>query len=134
MLDNQIDITMMLDFNSLAVAQLSVSMQTGCSVQIMSVRGEGGKGLSKGRGKRHHKVLHGNIQDIIKAIRPLARHGEVKHISRLIYEELRMALKVFLETIIRDSVTYKAEREMVTAIDVVYALKRQAWTMCGFGG
>uniref|UniRef100_A0A669DUW2 CENP-T/Histone H4 histone fold domain-containing protein n=1 Tax=Oreochromis niloticus TaxID=8128 RepID=A0A669DUW2_ORENI len=82
----------------------------------------GGKGLGKGGAKRHRKVLRDNIQ--------------VKRISGLIYEETRGVLKVFLENVIRDAVTYTehAKRKTVTAMDVVYALKRQGRTLYGFGG
>ena len=73
----------------------------------MTGRGKGGKGLGKGGAKRHRKVLRDNIQGITKpAIRRLARRGGVKRISRLIYEETRGVLKVFLENVIRDAVTY----------------------------
>ena len=70
------------------------------------------------------------------AIRRLARRGGVKRISGLIYEETRGVLKVFLENVIRDAVTYTehARRKTVTAFDVVYALKRQGRTLYGFGG
>ena len=90
------------------------------------------------------------------AIRRLARRGGVKRISGLIYEETRGVLKVFLEngappqprrprparahparpSVIRDAVTYTehARRKTVTAMDVVYALKRQGKTLYGFGG
>ncbi|CAC5408309.1 H2A [Mytilus coruscus] len=94
----------------------------------MSGRGKGGKGLGKGGAKRHRKVLRDNIQGITKpAIRRLARRGGVKRISGLIYEETRGVLKVFLENVIRDAVTYTehAKRKTVNAMDVVYALKRQ---------
>lgn len=104
---------------------------------IMSGRGKGGKGLGKGGAKRHRKVLRDNIQGITKpAIRRLARRGGVKRISGLIYEETRGVLKVFLENVIRDAVTYTehARRKTVTALDVVYALKRQGRTLYGFGG
>ena len=104
---------------------------------IMSGRGKGGKGLGKGGAKRHRKVLRDNIQGITKpAIRRLARRGGVKRISGLIYEETRGVLKVFLENVIRDAVTYceHAKRKTVTAMDVVYALKRQGRTLYGFGG
>jgi histone H4 len=104
---------------------------------IMSGRGKGGKGLGKGGAKRHRKVLRDNIQGITKpAIRRLARRGGVKRISGLIYEETRGVLKVFLEHVIRDAVTYTehARRKTVTAMDVVYALKRQGRTLYGFGG
>ncbi|OII75270.1 histone H4 [Cryptosporidium ubiquitum] len=102
----------------------------------MSGRGKGGKGLGKGGAKRHRKVLRDNIQGITKpAIRRLARRGGVKRISALIYEEVRGVLKAFLETVIKDAVTYTeyARRKTVTAMDVVHALKRQGKTLYGFG-
>ena len=45
-------------------------------------------------------------------------------------------VQVFLENVIRDAVTYTehAKRKTVTAMDVVYALKKQGRTMYGFGG
>ncbi|KAL3782552.1 hypothetical protein ACHAWO_000752 [Cyclotella atomus] len=92
----------------------------------MSGRGKGGKGLGKGGAKRHRKVLRDNIRGITKpAIRRLARRGGVKRISGLIYEGDPW-----------DSVTYTehARRKTVTAMDVVYALKRQGKTLYGFGG
>ncbi|KAL8837551.1 MAG: hypothetical protein Q9176_005607 [Flavoplaca citrina] len=95
--------------------------------------GKGGKGLGKGGAKRHRKILRDNIQGITKpAIRRLARRGGVK----LIYEETRGVLKTFLESVIRDAVTYTehAKRKTVTSLDVVYALKRQGRTLYGFGG
>jgi len=106
-------------------------------LRTMTGRGKGGKGLGKGGAKRHRKVLRDNIQGITKpAIRRLARRGGVKRISGLIYEETRGVLKVFLENVIRDAVTYTehAKRKTVTAMDVVYALKRQGRTLYGFGG
>ncbi|XP_006269554.3 uncharacterized protein LOC102562659 [Alligator mississippiensis] len=118
---------------------LLVSPYTSSSRQFVSMsgRGKGGKGLGKGGAKRHRKVLRDNIQGITKpAIRRLARRGGVKRISGLIYEETRGVLKVFLENVIRDAVTYTehAKRKTVTAMDVVYALKRQGRTLYGFGG
>ncbi len=82
-------------------------------------------------------VPSSQTQGITKpAIRRLARRGGVKRISGLIYEETRGVLKVFLENVIRDAVTYTehARRKTVTALDVVYALKRQGRTLYGFGG
>ena len=99
-------------------------------------RGKGGKGYGKGGAKRHRRVLRDNIQGITKpAIRRLARRGGVKRISGLIYDETRGVLKVFLENIIRDAVTYTehARRKTVVAMDIVYALKRQGRPLYGFG-
>jgi histone H4 len=100
-----------------------------------------GKGISaagggKG-GKRHRKILRDNIQGITKpAIRRLARRGGVKRISGLIYDEARSVLKGFLTQVLRDAVTYTehGRRKTVTAMDVVYALKRNGRTLYGFGG
>jgi histone H4 len=102
----------------------------------MSVRGKGGEGLGQGGAKRHRKVLRDNIHGISKgSIKKLARRGGVKRISGLVYEETRSVLKVFLENVIRDAVTYTehARRKTVTAMDVVYALKRQGRTLYGHG-
>ena len=98
----------------------------------------GGKGYGKVGAKRHaKKAIRETILGVTKpAIRRLARRGGVKRISALIYEEARTVLKGFLENVIRDSVTYceHAKRKTVTALDVVYALKRQGRTLYGFGG
>ena len=99
--------------------------------------GEGGKGGAK----RRLKVLRDSIQEIPKpAVRRLARRGGVKRIPGLNYEESRWEqgidfLKVFLGNIIRDAVTNaeNAKRKTVTAMDVVYAAKRQG-CLYGFGG
>ncbi|GMI71240.1 hypothetical protein HRI_000793300 [Hibiscus trionum] len=102
----------------------------------MSGRGKGSKGVGKGGAKRHRKVLRDNIQGITKpAIRRLARRGGVKRIIDLIYEETRGVLKIFLENMIHNVVTYTehARRKAVTTMDVVYALKRQGRTLYGFG-
>jgi histone H3/H4 len=58
---------------------------------------------------RHHnrRILRDNIQGINKgALRRLARRGGVKRISGLVYEEMRGCLKVFLENVLRDAITY----------------------------
>jgi histone H4 len=103
----------------------------------------GGRGKGKGGGKagakryENRKALRETILGITKpAIRRLARRGGVKRISSYIYEETRAVLKGFLENVIRDSVVYTehAKRKTVTALDVVYALKRQGRTLYGFGG
>ena len=102
----------------------------------MSGRGKGGKGLGKGGAKRHRKVLRDNIQGITKpAIRRLARRGGVKRISGPMYDDTRSVLKLFLHNVIRDALTLieHGRRKTVTAMDVVYALKRQGRTLYGFG-
>ncbi len=97
-----------------------------------------GYGYGKVGAKRHtKKSLKETILGITKpAIRRLARRGGVKRISSLIYEETRNIMRSFLENVIRDSVTYTehAKRKTVTALDVVYALKRNGRNLYGFGG
>jgi len=104
----------------------------------MAGRGKSGKGLGKSAVKRTRKsVPQGeSIKGITKpSIRRLARRGGVKRISSNIYIETRGVLKVFLESIIRDAVTFceHARRKTVSALDVCYALKRQGRTLYGFG-
>lgn len=101
-----------------------------------SSRGGGLKGVGKGGSKRHRPVLRDNIRGITKPdIRRLARRGGVKRIQGLIYEEARVALKVFLEEILHVAITLTdlANRKTVTAMDVVYALKRKGRTLYGYG-
>ena len=104
----------------------------------MSGRGFGGKGLGKGGAKRHRKILRGNIIPALRKpeIRRLARRGGVKRISGLIYEEMRGVVKIFLENVLRDAISYTehAKRKTVTAMDIVYALKQQGRSIYGFGG
>ncbi|KRX00221.1 Histone-fold [Pseudocohnilembus persalinus] len=100
-------------------------------------KGKGGKVGGKTGGKRHTKrTTKPSSEGITKpAIRRLARRGGVKRISSFIYDDTRQVLKSFLEHVVRDAVTYTehARRKTVTAIDVVYALKRQGRTLYGFG-
>jgi len=100
--------------------------------------GKGGKqGMGKGkRGARRSAIAADNLGGITKpAIRRMARRGGVKRLSGLIYDESRRNLRVFLEGVIKDSTLYceHAKRKTVTALDVVYALKRQGRTIYGFG-
>jgi histone H4 len=100
--------------------------------------GKGGKqGMGKGkRGAKRSALSQDNIAGITKpAIRRLARRGGVKRLSGLIYDESRKSLRDFLEGVCKDSTLYceHAKRKTVTAMDVVYALKRQGRTIYGFG-
>jgi histone H4 len=95
-----------------------------------------GEGFGKVGAKRLRKSRKEVILGITKpAIRRLARRGGVKRISVLIYDEVRSVLRSFLDNVVRDAVTYTehARRKTVTAMDVVYALKRQGRSLYGFG-
>ena len=100
--------------------------------------GKGGKG--KAFGKIGAKRIKFQAREIIlgitkPAIRRLARRGGVKRISADIYPETRFVPKHFLESVIKDTVTYTehARRKTVSAMDVIYALKRQGRTLYGYG-
>ena len=101
---------------------------------------KGMKTAKKGDGsKRHQKSSQQKepLERIVKGdIRRLARRGGVKRISGLLYEETRGVLKAFLETVVRDAITYAehSKRHTVSSTDVVYALKRHGRTIYGFGG
>merc|ERR1712070_1334259 len=107
------------------------------SAQKMVGKGKGMKGVGKHGGKRHaRKSTRATIDGITRpAIRRLCRRGGVKRISSFIYDDTRAVLRSFLEQVVRDAVTYTehARRKTVTAMDVVYALKRQGRTLYGFG-
>ncbi|KAJ1375192.1 Histone-fold [Sesbania bispinosa] len=77
-----------------------------CTQLIMTRRGREARDSGKEGAKRHRKVLRDKSRVSQAAIRRLARRGGVKRISGLIYEETRGVLKVFLENVIRDAVTY----------------------------
>lgn len=107
--------------------------------------GKAGKGVGKGVGKGAGKIAakrHSRksnkplLEGVTKpALRRLARRGGVKRISYHVYDYSRDVLKGFLQGVVRDAITYTehAKRKTVTAMDVVYALKRQGRTLYGFG-
>ena len=73
-------------------------------------------------------------------IRRLARRGGVKRMEQKICSEITDrkdgVLVKFLTQIVHDAVaiTEHAKRKTVTALDVVYALKRNGKTLYGYGG
>lgn len=81
--------------------------------------------------------MQDNIQSITKlAIRRLAQCGKVKLTSGFIFQETQGVLKVFLENVIRDVVTYveHAKCKNVTTMDVIYVPMPQGCTLNEFGG
>ena len=78
--------------------------------------------------KRHRKILRDNIQGLTKpAFRKLARRAGVKRISSLCYEELRSVVKVFLENVLRTTITITehARHKTVKSRDVLAAARLQ---------
>ena len=70
----------------------------------------------------------------MKILVSLVGRPEVLNIDHIIFQ-IRAVLRVFLENVMKDAVTYTehAKRKTVMATDVVYALKRQGKTLYGFG-
>jgi histone H3/H4 len=105
---------------------------------------KGGKGLGKDNKlpapKRHGKKgqpKKANIDAVLcgRALRGLARRGNVRRMSIGSVAEMKIQLKSFLELIARDAVliTSHAKRVTVTPDDVAYALKRNNLTLWGGG-
>jgi histone H4 len=98
-----------------------------------------GRGKYVGLGKnplRLAKMGKPAMQGVTKsAIRRLARRGGVRRMSTAVNETVRETLRAFLTQLIQDSIHYAehARRKTVTAIDVVYAVKKSGRMLYGFG-
>jgi len=68
-------------------------------------------------------------------IRRLARRGGVKRISDKVYHEVRDFVDYFLNIVVKDAAVLceGAKRKTITAIDVIYALKKSGRTIYGYG-
>ena len=94
-----------------------------------------GKGGKKELMIQRRKVLKKAIFGILKAtFLRLACLGGIKHFSGNIYEESRGVLKIFIEQIVRDVITFcdYKKRKTVTPIDVTFALKQHRCAVYGF--
>ncbi|KAK1721025.1 histone H4 [Colletotrichum lupini] len=93
-------------------------------------RGTASKVHQGGKGKT---VLQ-NAGTGAKRHRRLARRGGVKRISAMIYDDAREALKTYLESVLRDCVTYAEHRKAktITIHDVLHALARKGKPIYGF--
>ena len=82
---------------------------------------------------KNQKVTVGN--SFSKAsLRRLARQGGVKRISTGAIPELRTMIVKFMETVIRDALTFAeyAKRKTIMVMDIIFALKRHGKPMYGF--
>ena len=85
--------------------------------------------------KRRQTVLQDSLHDISQpAICRLAQHGGVKRILANIYEEVCGIMKIFLEYVTKDVITYcdYNNRKTVMTIDVIFALKCHGRNLYGF--
>lgn len=88
-----------------------------------------------GRG-RGRKIIRESIHGISKpAIRRIARRGGVKRLTGTVYEEIRYVLKSFIESVVKDAVTYAefSRRKTVSELDIILSLRRRGKTLLGFG-
>lgn len=103
----------------------------------MAGKGKLGKQASKGKAKRHvKKTVDTKHYQVSKgALRRLARRGGVKRISDNSYGAMREFADAMLVRVTKDSIVYaeSAKRKTVTAMDVVYALKKNGKTLYGYG-
>ena len=104
----------------------------------MAGRGKIGKrvkGSAKKKTSKGAKLLNvgGNITN--GAIRRLARRGGVKRISMGSHSHIREYIDDFLTKVVRDSLTFTEQnrRMTISAMDVVYALKRNGRVLYGYG-
>lgn len=118
---------------SAVAAPSSHPTQGGKQPRASGTTGRGKDGTPKRHIKTQRQKLTGRLTR--PSIARLARRGGVKRISGPVYESATAALRIFLEDIIRDTVLYTehARRKTVTAMDVMYALKRNGRTLYGFG-
>ncbi|KAJ7150113.1 hypothetical protein C8R43DRAFT_497604 [Mycena crocata] len=67
------------------------------------------------------------------SIRRLARRGGVKRISGLMCEEVRVALRIYLEDVVRDAIlhTESGWRSTLSSADVVHAIRRSGKCLYG---
>ena len=108
----------------------------------MAGRGKTGKHSTKSSKKKHAVRKTGEQREhesLTKpALRRLARRGGVKRIGLGSIDEMRDYAENFLESVLRATLAYnetkrKDGKATVTALDVVYALKRTGKTLYGYG-
>ena len=103
----------------------------------MAGKGKVGKLSSKGKAKRHMKktASRASYQVTKGALRRLARRGGVRRISDNSYNSVREFCDTMIVKVTTDSIVYaeSAKRKTVTAMDVVYALKKNGKTLYGYG-
>lgn len=102
----------------------------------MAGRGKNAKAAAKNATKKSMRRVE--IKDGIitnGAIRRLARRGGVKRLSSSSNSHVRDYVDDFLNRVVRDSLSYAEHRKAmtITAMDVVYALKKNGRVLYGYG-
>ena len=104
----------------------------------MAGKGKVGKMARRSAKKRtgRKSELNVNVGTVTNgAIRRLARRGGVKRISFTSHEFVRNYIDDFLQHVVRDTLTFTqhAKRKTITAMDVVYAMKKNGRALYGYG-
>jgi len=68
------------------------------------------------------------------AIKRLSKRGGIKRLEGPVYDATRNVIRIFLENVVRDAVTYTeyADRKTVVADDINRALKRHGQPLYGY--
>jgi histone H4 len=102
----------------------------------MAGRGKNNKVSKKPKHTRMgvKEIKEGNVTN--GAIRRLARRGGVKRIAMASHNNIREYIDDFMLRIVRDCLTYTEHRKArtITAMDVVYSLKKNGRVIYGYGG
>lgn len=103
----------------------------------MAGKGKIGKQAEKGKAKRTISKTPKEESFVLKkgTLRRLARKGGVQRISDNSYGGIREFADTMLLRVTKDSIIYaeSAKRRTVTAMDVIYALKKNGKTLYGYG-
>jgi histone H4 len=124
---------------SIFLSLISVVSVINFIIKLMAGRGKVGKQASRSATKKTSKGYEAKQPPagVITngAIRRLARRGGVRRISLNTHENVRDYINDFLERVVRDSLTYAehSKRLTITAMDVVYALKKNGRVIYGYG-
>lgn len=105
----------------------------------MAGRGKGTKMVPKNKSKHMRSAPEKEIKPAVitnGAIRRLARRGGVKRIALATHTHIRNYVDDFLMQVVKDTLTYTIHRngKTLSAMDVVYALKKNGRTLYGYGG
>lgn len=95
-----------------------------------------GKGKAGKRSVKRGEIKKQQRTSLTKgSIRRLARRGGIKRISDSVYDQTRDFVDYFLNSIVKDAAVFAehAKRKTITAMDVIYALKRCGRSLYGYG-
>lgn len=98
----------------------------------MAGKGKAGKKSVK---RAQIKASAGNQTLTRGGIRRLARRGGIRRISDGVYSQVRDFAEYFLGIVVKDAAIFaeNAKRKTITAMDIVYALKRSGRSLYGYG-